>query len=678
MEYAKDPRFHFIPDREVEEELLKIAQLPRVAIDTETHYIPDDKKITRFLTEHDVPNNTPFLLTLSDGKVGWAIELNATTIPVVKTFLENPISEKVFFNASYDLEMLLNIGIKVQGKIHDVMIMHHLIDEEDTDEEGKLIRGLKPLAVKYLRQDSDVFEKMVDKVRARLAKERKVNKEQISYYDVYLDSPEVMVDYASADTLFTMQLFDLWEPYIEEEGLTNIYQIEMACVWAVVHAEMRGYKIDKPRLKEVKAELSKNVEKYTEEIYACAGEKFNINSDEQLVAVFQKLGAEYTAMTEKGNWQTNKDALQPFLEHDLEPVRKLAEAVLRYREEDKLLNTFIAGIERYLQADGRVHPFFWQAGTRTGRMSSSKPNFQNFINDDRIKSLFIPEEGYILVAADAAQQEYRMLAHYAKEWTLIDMIKKGYDVHKATAALVFNVPYEEVSPEERRIGKTTNFALVYGLGLAAIAKTFGQKIDEEKYKLANEVFRRLNLKPWALPALDILLLKVKDEKEQEALRYYFSEECKQAITFAKEKKAAYFAKLPNVEQFLKDAKKACQRRGWVKTWSGRKKRYKDPYREAYKAPNAIIQGGCGDFLKDKAGKLYKLLEGKKSGIINFIHDAFYFEIHTSELDLLPKIKAILEESEFRVPIDFDFKWSDTNEAELKEWSDGDWKLKIQL
>ena len=116
---------------------------------------------------------------------------------------------------------------------------------------------------------------------------------------MYLDSPEIMVDYASADTLFTMQLFDLLGALHRRRGLTNIYQIEMACVWAVVHAEMRGYKIDKPRLKEVKAELSKNVEKYTEEIYACAGEKFNINSDEQLVAVFQKLGAEYNCRDRK-------------------------------------------------------------------------------------------------------------------------------------------------------------------------------------------------------------------------------------------------------------------------------------------------------------------------------------------------------------------------------------------
>lgn len=664
--YEKDNRFHFIPDDKVKDFLKQKSKLPIVAVDTETHYIADDNKVTRFITKDNTPNNTPFLLTLSDGVTGWAIELNPVTIPHVKSFLENSAIEKVFFNAVYDLEMLLNIGIEVKGKIHDVLIIHHLLDEEDRDENGERIMGLKPLSVKYIAQDADKFESYVDTVRNALAKERKVRKNDISYYHVYLAAKDVMVDYAASDTLYTMILFNKWYPELQKQNLMNVYQIEINCIWAIVSAEMRGYKIDKKRLVEMEKELTVELENITNKIYNLAGKEFNIDSDEQLVEAFMGLGAEYHAITEKGNWKTDKEVLKSYLEHEVPAVRELAESVLEYRSTSKLLNTYIENIKEFMQADGRVHPSFWQTGTRTGRMSSSKPNFQNI--DPRAKELFIPDDDYILVFMDAAQQEYRMLAHYAKEHKLIEMIKKGYDVHRATAALLYNKSYEEVTDAERKDGKTFNFAVVYGLGLAAIAKAFGASIDEEKYKLANEIFRRLGLKPWDLPDKQIILNSVREPEEKEAIEYYFSDEVKEAIEFAKKKKAEYFSKFPNIANLLDTVKKVTQRRGWVKTWTGRRKRYKDPWKEAYKAPNALIQGGCGDILKVKAGELYKLFKGKKSGFVNFIHDSIDMEIHKDELDLIPKINEILRDLPFSVPIDWDIEYSTTNWAEKKEFT----------
>ena len=602
-------------------------------------------------------------MTISDGIKGYAVNLNATTLPIVKDFLENPLIEKIFYNACYDLEMFLNEGIRVQGKIHDVLLLHHLIDEEDLDEEGNRIMDLKGLAVKYLTKDADKFEKLVDYAREEIAKERKIKKSEVTYYDVYVKYPLLMIDYASSDTLYTYMLFEKWLPELDAQELWEVYNIEMQCIWAVVDTEMRGYKIDQKRLAELEGELTTEVENITKEIFALVGKEFNIDSDEQLVDAFVSLGAEYHAITDKGNWKTDAEVLETYLTHHLTPVKELAEKVLAYRSSSKLLNTYIVNLKEFTQADGRVHPSFWQAGTRTGRMSSSKPNFQNI--DPRAKCLFIPDDEYILVFMDASQQEYRMLAHYAKETSLIKMIEKGYDIHKATASLINNIPYEEVTEEQRKEGKTVNFALVYGLGLAAIAKAFGRDIDEDKYKLANAVFRRLGLKPWNLPDEQTLLNSVKDKEEKDAIKYYFSTECKEHIEYAKKKKKEYFDRFPNIEHFLNQVKSVTQRRGWVKTWTGRRKRYKDPWAEAYKAPNALIQGGCGDILKKKAAEVHQFLQGYKSGIVNFIHDSIDFEIHKSELHLIPQINAILRDLPFSVPIDWDIEYSTTCWADKK-------------
>ena len=292
-------------------------------------------------------------MTISDGIKGYAVNLNATTLPIVKDFLENPQIEKIFYNACYDLEMFLNEGIRVQGKIHDVLLLHHLIDEEDLDEEGNRIMDLKGLAVKYLTEDADKFEKLVDYAREEIAKERKIKKSEVTYYDVYVKYPLLMIDYASSDTLYTYMLFEKWLPELDAQELWEVYNIEMQCIWAVVDTEMRGYKIDQKRLAELEGELTIEVENITKEIFALVGKEFNIDSDEQLVDAFVSLGAEYHAITDKGNWKTDAEVLETYLTHHLAPVRELAEKVLAYRSSSKLLNTYIVNLKEFTQADGR-------------------------------------------------------------------------------------------------------------------------------------------------------------------------------------------------------------------------------------------------------------------------------------------------------------------------------------
>ena len=672
--------FEFL--KQPEKELLKL-NISRVAVDTETHYVPDPNKVTKYLTKEDHPNNTPFLLTLSDGQNAWAVEMNEKTIPAVKEFLENSEIEKIFFNATFDIEMLLNEGIEVKGNIHDVMILHNLIDEEDQDEEGNYIKDLKSLSVKYLDENADKYDKQVEEERQKIAREKDIKKAEVSYYEVYKENSELMINYACADTLYTAQLFELWYSEVKKQRLERIYDIEMNCLWSVVQTEMRGHKVDYDRLIDIESNLKKDIESIKNKIFYLYGSEFNIDSDEQLVKAFMYLGAEYHNITEKGNWQTNKDALKPYIYADFNNVknsadpmfvRKFASLVLKYRDENKTLD-FAEGIKRYTQ-NGRVHPSFWLAGTRTGRMSSSKPNFQNITKKSKfIREVFVPSKDYIIVYFDWSQQEYKLLAHYAKEYKLIEKIDQGYDVHTATAAILYNIPYEEVTDEQRSEGKRMNFALVYGLGLAAIARNFGCPIDEDKYKFASKIINRLGMKPWELPEKETLLNSVSEQEEKEALEYFLSKECQEAIEFAKQKKQEYFAQFPKIAEFLKEVKGVCSRRGYIMTWTGRRKRYKDAKRDSYKAPNALIQGGCGDMLKEKAGQIQKLLDDKKSGIVNFVHDEIAVEIHLSELNLVYEIRDIMNDNDFIVPITTDINWTDENWNNQKSFKEFEEMLK---
>ena len=220
----------------------------------------------------------------------------------------------------------------------------------------------------------------------------------------------------------------------------------MRCLFAVWETERNGMLVNQDRLPVLKQELQDNIERITKEIYALAGKEFNINSSNELVEVFTALGVDYHFKTDKDEWQTDVAAMEYFTRHSDERVAKLAKYVLEFRGEDKLLNTFIANIEEYLQEDGRVHPEFWLTGARTGRMSSSNPNFQNYPkSDNRIRQLYIPSPGHVFVYMDAAQEEYRLLAHYAQDKKLIEAIENGLDIHKATASILFNVAYDDVT-----------------------------------------------------------------------------------------------------------------------------------------------------------------------------------------------------------------------------------------
>lgn len=155
-------------------------------------------------------------------------------------------------------------------------------------------------------------------------------------------------------------------------------------------------------------------------------------------------------------------------------------------------------------------------------------------------------------------------------------------------------------------------------------------------------------------------------EEQAALTYYYSEECQAALKEAGEFKKRYFSQFPGIKQFIADVESVAKKRGWVKTWTGRRRRFADPKKEAYKAVNAIIQGGCGDILKDRLIEVSEFLKDKKSRVVNLVHDEIALEIHNNEWDIIPEISRILGDLDFSVPLYTDFEWSDLSWGEKKK------------
>jgi DNA polymerase I-like protein with 3'-5' exonuclease and polymerase domains len=335
-----------------------------------------------------------------------------------------------------------------------------------------------------------------------------------------------------------------------------------------------------------------------------------------------------------------------------------------------MLNTYVKNLEFYRQSDGRIHPTFWQTGARTGRFSSSNPNFQNYPKEDkRIRRCFVPTPGYTLVYFDYKAQEFRLLAHYANETRLIQMIEAGYDVHSATASLMFNIPIDEVTKVDRAKGKTGNFSAVYGIGNAAYASNLGDKIDTDAYKRAQTILAREGYKPWQMPTKDVILSRITDPLEIEDIEYIYAPETFKMINHAKDVKAKYFKELPNIKQFLDTTRKEVAAQGFIRLWSGRIKHYNDPKTEAYKGVNALIQGGCGDIMKSRLPQVAHLLKPTHSRLVNIIHDEIVVEVRNDELWLIPKIKDLMTIRDFKVTIDCDVELSTTNWAEKREWED---------
>lgn len=573
-----------------------------ITFDTETHpeftnsHLLPTNVVRRWVGtgKKAVPQDYPFSLQICDGTNSYTIYDSIgngfAKFKQLAPLFEDPTIEKIAHNTKYDMHMFANAGLKIVGRMHDTVVLAKLVDENRTSFQ------LRDLAA---RKKGGIikFEYMVDAYK------------QINKVSLYTQIPrELLTQYGCADVWNCFLVFVDEYKKLEEQGLVGLYDNECELMMALYAMERYGMRTDTTYEAPLKEDLQKLTDDAERAIYDEAGRMFNINSGKQLYDVLISLGvdADLIQRTDKGNPKLDKDALDNLAEvHNVSIVKK----ILEYRKCEKLLSTYAVGIYEQRDSADRVHGSINQTEATTGRMSITKPALQTLPKKDkRIRKVFIPAEDYELWFMDLDQVEYRLFAHYAKIPDLIESIKNDYDVHAATAALLFNKNVDELikkvhsGDEEasslRQRAKTINFALIYGVGQGHLAE----------------------------------LLKV-------------------STTEAADIKARYFSTMPEARTFINTVYQVVKLRGFVKNFYGRRRRL-DPD-DCYKAPNALIQGCAADYIKYKVVAIYKYLmyHNLKTRLINIVHDELVIEFNKDELEHAPVLRWLLSEfSSFRCPI----------------------------
>ena len=380
-------------------------------------------------------------------------------LTALKPILEDPGKAKVGQHAKYDINILANAStpIQVQGVRFDTMLESYVLDSTATRHD------MDSLALKYLDHSTVRFEDIAGKGAKQLT---------FDQIDLAQAAP-----YAAEDADITLRLHQhLWAKLDAEPSLAKVLrEIEMPLVPVLARIERQGALVDANLLGLQSNELGEKLVALERQAFEIAGEEFNLASPKQLgVILYEKLGLPIISKTAKGQASTAEAVLAELAEQDYE----LPKVLMQYRSLSKLKSTYTDRLpEQINPRTGRIHTSYHQAVAATGRLSSTDPNLQNIpirtAEGRRIRQAFVAPKGYKLLAADYSQIELRIMAHLAKDESLLDAFRHGRDVHKATAAEVFGVALEEVSSDQRRSAKAINFGLIYGMSAFGLAKQIG-------------------------------------------------------------------------------------------------------------------------------------------------------------------------------------------------------------
>ena len=382
---------------------------------------------------------------------------------------------------------------------------------------------------------------------------------------------------------------------IKREGLEELYkEVELPLVYVLYRMEKRGVPFDRDYLQAFGRELEERAERLKKEIFEIAGEEFNVNSTKQLARVlFEKLGLKPIKRTKSG-YSTDVETLTTLALQG----HKIAELLLEYRKLTKLSSTFVKGILKHMDDSGRVHTTFIQTGTATGRLSSAEPNLQNLpVSDEiskRIRHAVRAPDGYILVWADYSQVELRILAHLSGDENLIRAYREGKDIHTETAKRLFKV--SEVTQELRRVAKTVNFGIIYGMSPHGLSERLRIPVKE-----AEDYINR------------------------------------------------YFEEFPRVKEYIEKTLQEAYRKGYVRTLFGRKRPLPELFSSNYNiksfgeraAVNATIQGTAADIIKMAMVKLHDKLEKLGAYMILQVHDEIVVEAPEEREE---EVKELLKET----------------------------------
>lgn len=376
----------------------------------------------------------------------------------IARLFNNPQVTVILHNGKFDYKVLRSSGIKINNnkvscKLVDTMIAEWLLNSDKT---GKNSYSLEYLAETKLGLKGIEYEDLVPKGQT------------------FADLPiEKAYPYAAEDADFTFQLWQKLEPQLKSQNLYELFtSTEMRLMPLLAEMEITGIHLDSQTLYDYNKELTIGIEDIQNKIYSTVGHAFNIASPKQLQEIlFTERGLKPTKKTKTG-YSTDTSVLEELALYD--PVPKM---ILEYRELAKLQSTYVETLPTMCDKNERIHTDFIQTGTATGRLSCREPNLQNIpVRNEagrKIRSAFTATPGTILISADYSQIELVVLAHLSQDKNMCNAFISGTDVHKATAALIFGVPQEEVTPQMRRTAKTINFGVIYGMSAFRLANDLG-------------------------------------------------------------------------------------------------------------------------------------------------------------------------------------------------------------
>jgi DNA polymerase-1 len=496
----------------------------------------------------------------------------------VKKILENENIMKIGQNNKYDNLVMKWQGIDVKGNLFDTMIGHYLIEPD-------MRHKLDYLAETYLNYKMIPIEDLIGK--------RGLN--QLSMADIDIGKVK---DYAAEDADVTYQLKKIIETLLVEDDVLGIFRkIEMPLINVLVNMEYNGVFIDTDFLKEYSLILEKQILKSEKEIYLKAGIQFNIASPKQVGEVlFKKLKIPYRwTKTSTEQYSTSEDKLA-----ELAFQHEIVNDILNFRKLQKLKNTYVDTLPKLVNPKtNRVHSSFNQARAATGRLSSENPNMQNIpIKDEagrEIRKAFKPRnEDYLILSADYSQVELRLIADMSGDKAMLEAFNNDLDIHKATAAKIFAIDLDKVTSDQRRQAKTINFSIVYGAGSTNLSRQLDIPKSEAKKLIDN-----------------------------------------------------YFIEYKGLKNYFDDAVHFARSNGFVLTKSGRKRKLRDinsrnslaRSNSERMAINTPIQGTAADLIKIAMIKIDNEIQKRnlKSKMIIQVHDELVFDMHKSEVDILPNL-----------------------------------------
>ena len=379
-----------------------------------------------------------------------------------KTLYESDKILKIGQNIKYDMTVLANYNIHLEGKMFDTMIAHYIIAPE-------LRHNMDYLAEIYLNYKTIHIDQLIGS-----------GKKQKSMRDL---DPKEVYEYAAEDADITLKLKNVLEKELKEKNLYTLFaEVEMPLVPVLARMEMNGARIDKESLADTSRIFTEKMVNIEKEIREEAGQEINISSPKQIgELLFDKLKIDSKPKkTKTGQYVTDEATLQA-----LKSKNPIVEKILDYRGYKKLLSTYIDTLPQLVNPrTGHIHTSYNQAVTATGRLSSSNPNLQNIpIRDENgkeVRKAFIPDEGEIFFSADYSQIELRLMAHLSQDKNMVEDFNSGHDIHQATASKIFKVGINEVTSDMRRKAKTANFGIIYGISAFGLAERMEVSRSEAK------------------------------------------------------------------------------------------------------------------------------------------------------------------------------------------------------